>query len=211
MSAITLTLYAREGCHLCESMWQELAPWRGRLGFDVEWVDVDRDPRLQRRHGERVPVLARGDEEICFYFLDETALESSLASPDEASGLRGAGVYERIYALVERIPPGQVATYGQLAALEGHSTPRMAGYAMAAVPGGRDIPWQRVINAGGRVSERRGGGGTARQRALLEAEGVLFTRGGRVDFDLHGWPGPELEWLERHGYFPAPPPGSAHR
>ena len=132
-------------------------------------------------------------------------------SPAQASesGLREATPYERIYALVEQIPPGRVATYGQIAAIEGHCTARMVGYAMAALPSGRDVPWQRVLNRRGTVSERSGGGGTAEQRRLLQAEGVVFDPRGRVDFSHCAWPGPDWGWLEAHGYFPASMPGIA--
>jgi methylated-DNA-protein-cysteine methyltransferase-like protein len=129
--------------------------------------------------------------------------------PDDIS-LREASVYERIYAITDQIPPGRLASYGQIAAIEGRSTPRMVGYAMAAV-GQRQVPWQRVINSRGTVSERRHGGGTSRQRQLLESEGVAFDGGGRVDFMLFGWAGADWEWLDINGCYPAPAPGSASR
>ena len=122
--------------------------------------------------------------------------------------LRRASVYERIYAITRRIPRGRLASYGQVAAIEGHCTARMVGYAMAAV-GDRPVPWQRVINSRGTVSERRHGGGTSRQRRLLESEGVVFDARGRVDFELFGWAGPDWEWLEENGFYPAPSPGRA--
>ena len=126
--------------------------------------------------------------------------------------LRDAGRYPRIYALVERIPHGRVATYGQIAAIEGSSTARMVGYAMAALSASdRTVPWQRVLNRTGAVSERSGGGGTSRQRRALEAEGVVFDAAGRVDFDAAGWNGPDIDWMERHGFCPAPRPRAAGR
>lgn len=130
-------------------------------------------------------------------------------STDAAPGLRDASPYERIYAIVRRIPRGRLATYGQIAAIEGHSTPRMVGYALSSLDGGRaDVPWQRVINSLGTISERRHGGGTARQRRLLEAEGVVFDRRGRVDFGIYAWGGPDLGWTESNGFYPAPVPGA---
>ena len=119
--------------------------------------------------------------------------------------LADASLYERIYALVRQIPVGYVATYGQIAGMEGHCAPRNIGYALAALRDD-DIPWQRVINREGTISERAGGGGKYRQRQLLEAEGVYFDQRGRVDFKQIGWPGPEWAWLKRHGFFPAPLP-----
>ncbi len=101
-------------------------------------------------------------------------------------------LYERIYAIVRQIPPGKVATYGQIAALVGGCTARMVGYALAALPFDSDVPWQRVINRHGKVSPRSGGAGSALQRQLLQEEGIQFDHEGRVDFAAVGWDGPEL-------------------
>ena len=124
------------------------------------------------------------------------------------SSMIDAPTYDRIYAVVRRIPPGQVATYGQIAAIVGGCTARMVGYAMAALPFGVDVPWQRVINIQGKISPRGAGDGGLRQRQLLEAEGVEFDESGRVDFAQVGWPGPDWDWLELNGFDPAPLPWS---
>ncbi len=102
-------------------------------------------------------------------------------------------LYEQIYAMVRRIPPGRVTTYGRVAELVGDCTARMVGYAMAALKRGTapDVPWQRVINAQGKISIHGDGIGNAMQRTLLEEEGVLFDPGGRVDFSVFGWSGPD--------------------
>ena len=70
----SLTLYYREGCHLCETMLQALAGLQSRLGFEIQRVDIDRDEQLRARYDEWVPVLCLGAEEICHYQLDEEAL-----------------------------------------------------------------------------------------------------------------------------------------
>jgi methylated-DNA-protein-cysteine methyltransferase-like protein len=85
----------------------------------------------------------------------------------------------------------------------------MVGNAMAALPRGSDVPWQRVINARGMLSPRSGGGGTAEQRRLLLAEGVLFDRAGRVDLRAVGWHGPDAGWLAENDCRPVPPAGRA--
>ena len=95
--------------------------------------------------------------------------------------------HARIYAVVKRIPKGRVATYGQVARIVGRCTARMVGYAMAAVPGGSRVPWQRVINAQGMISARSHSDGDARQRVLLEKEGVMFDAKGRVDLKDFRW------------------------
>ncbi|QRN82769.1 MGMT family protein [Chloroflexota bacterium] len=102
-------------------------------------------------------------------------------------------LYQQIYAMVRRIPPGRVTTYGRIAALVGGCTARMVGYAMAALKRGTapDVPWQRVINAKGKISVHGDGIGNAMQRDILEQEGVIFEADGRVDFERFGWLGPE--------------------
>ncbi len=95
--------------------------------------------------------------------------------------------HERIYVVVRRIPKGKVATYGQIARIVGRCTARMVGYAMAAVPEGSRVPWQRVINAQGMISARSGGDGDERQRVMLEKEGVMFDAKGRVDLTVFQW------------------------
>ncbi len=102
-------------------------------------------------------------------------------------------LYQRIYEMVRRIPYGKVTTYGRVAELVGGCTARMVGYAMAALKSGAfpDVPWQRVINAKGKVSVHGDGIGNAMQRAILEDEGVVFDANDRVDFARFGWSGPD--------------------
>jgi methylated-DNA-protein-cysteine methyltransferase-like protein len=66
------------------------------------------------------------------------------------------------------------------------------GWALASTPDGNNLPWQRVVNAGGRISSRGEPAWEAVQRALLEAEGVTFDASGRIDLDRYGWE-PELD------------------
>jgi methylated-DNA-protein-cysteine methyltransferase related protein len=96
-----------------------------------------------------------------------------------------------VYALVKKIPKGKVATYGQLAKLLG--LPRHArhvGNALANTPEEIKIPWQRVVNAEGRISLRLKNwqsGADDLQRILLEAEGVVFDSTGKIDLRRFGW------------------------
>jgi methylated-DNA-protein-cysteine methyltransferase related protein len=99
--------------------------------------------------------------------------------------------HQSVYDLVRRIPPGNVATYGQLAKLLG--MPRHArhvGFALAALPNALDVPWHRVINSQGRISVRLthwGSGSDQLQRIRLEHEGVVFSERGSVDLKRFGW------------------------
>ena len=98
------------------------------------------------------------------------------------------GRYERIYAVVSRVPRGRVATYGQIAELAGlPGCARQVGYALHALTDDRAVPWQRVINARGEVSDRSEPGMEQVQRTLLESEGVVFGDGGRVTLARYQW------------------------
>jgi methylated-DNA-protein-cysteine methyltransferase-like protein len=99
-------------------------------------------------------------------------------------------LFEQIHDVVRCIPPGKVATYGQIARiLDMPHAARTVGWAMGAVPEGSDVPWQRVINSRGTISFPPGSPGAALQRALLEGEGVVFDDKGRVNLKVYGWEG----------------------
>jgi methylated-DNA-protein-cysteine methyltransferase related protein len=102
---------------------------------------------------------------------------------------RTPSAYDRILAVVHRIPRGKVATYGQVAALAGFpSAPRLAGYALHALPESTPLPWHRVVGAGGRLSlARLSAHGAVTQRLRLEREGVRFDARGRVDMEHFAW------------------------
>ncbi len=96
--------------------------------------------------------------------------------------------YSRIFRVVEQIPSGRVATYGQVAALAGYpGQARQVGYALHSLPEGTEVPWQRVINARGEVSPRSEGGWEHYQRHLLEEEGIVFGDSGRIDLGVYRW------------------------
>jgi len=97
----------------------------------------------------------------------------------------------KILAVVRRVPCGKVATYGQVAALAGFAhAPRLAGYALHALPDGSPLPWHRIVGAGGKLSlARLSPDGALLQRLKLEAEGVGFDARGRVKMKEHTWKG----------------------
>lgn len=105
------------------------------------------------------------------------------------SSQSSSGSYAAIYSVVRRIPRGRVATYGQvahLAGLAGHA--RQVGYALHRLRDETGVPWQRVINARGEISQRSAVSGVEDlQRVLLEAEGVVVDRQGRIDLSYFGW------------------------
>lgn len=104
------------------------------------------------------------------------------ATPPDAA----EGFFAAVYAAVRRVPAGRVVTYGSVARLLG--VPRGAravGWALRALPRRleRDVPWHRVVGAGGRIAARPGPG-PGLQARRLRAEGVRL-RAGRVDMRAH--------------------------
>jgi methylated-DNA-protein-cysteine methyltransferase-like protein len=102
---------------------------------------------------------------------------------------------EAVWKLASLTPSGKVVTYGQLAGYipcppgvraETYRSfrARWAGSAMAVCPA--EVPWQRVINAQGMISPRRG---AESQRKLLEAEGVTFDAQERLERTAGGMAG----------------------
>jgi methylated-DNA-protein-cysteine methyltransferase related protein len=89
---------------------------------------------------------------------------------------------EAILACVERIPPGRVMTYGDVAEFVGSRAPRMVGRVLAAEGG--SVPWHRVLRADGSCADHI----YPEQRQRLIAEGVLFT-GKRIDLRTYRWNG----------------------
>lgn len=114
-------------------------------------------------------------------------------SPDPVNREK-VSTYQRIYQAVARIPEGRVSTYGRIARLAGGCTARMVGYALHRLPAERgDLPWHRVINAGGRISPRSDGDGAWIQRELLKAERISFGPLDAIDLSQYGWPDEPLE------------------
>lgn len=91
-------------------------------------------------------------------------------------------LHERVRDVVAAIPAGAVATYGDIAAIAGVSTPRLVGRILAE--DGADLPWQRVLRADGTPAPHL----ARRQLELLRAEGVLADDD-RVRLRAYRWTG----------------------
>jgi len=103
------------------------------------------------------------------------------------------GRYQLIWQTVKQIPKGRVASYADIAALTGlPGQQRLVGYALHNLPRNSDVPWQRVINAQGKISFPPRTARYRKQKALLEKEGVVFEKG-KVDMEKFG----VMPWLER--------------
>ena len=96
---------------------------------------------------------------------------------------------ERVWQAVAQIPPGRLATYGQIAELIGaYGCARQVGWALRRLPLPSEVPWQRVVNAQGRISlslSREGSDWI--QRDLLIAEGIPVDAQGRLPLAEFRW------------------------
>jgi methylated-DNA-protein-cysteine methyltransferase-like protein len=134
---------------------------------------VDREQRREAEHGEEQRDLA--------WLAHATEGNVTLAMSAPTDHRR-----QRILATIDSIPRGRVATYGGVALEAG--LPRYARYVarvLGELPAGHDLPWFRVIGAGGRL--RTSGASARLQARLLRGEGVAL-RAGKVDLDAYGWP-----------------------
>ena len=96
-------------------------------------------------------------------------------------------VFEKIYAVVTKIPEGKVATYGMVAQLAGNKRwARVVGYALHNNPDQSKIPCHRVVNREGKVAKAFVFGGENEQIRLLQNEGVEV-KDGIVDLDKYLW------------------------
>ena len=101
----------------------------------------------------------------------------------------------QVWEMVRQIPTGKVCSYGRIAAMilpPNNMDPksynafgaRWVGGAMAQCPD--DVPWWRVVNAQGKISQRPN---ASHQRELLEAEGVVFDEREKIDLKIFLWDG----------------------
>lgn len=96
--------------------------------------------------------------------------------------------FEKIYSIVAKIPVGKVATYGQIAALAGMPRgARTVGWAMRTVPHNMLLPCHRVVNRTGNLAPDYAFGGQEIQRAMLEAEGIVFRMDGTINMESQLW------------------------
>lgn len=102
----------------------------------------------------------------------------------------------KVLEIVARIPSGKVVTYGQIATMiDSPRSARAVGGVLGSLKEGpTDLPWHRVINARGGVSAPNEPHRFQVQRALLEAEGVMFRESGTCDLKVYRWVAEGWSW-----------------
>jgi len=90
---------------------------------------------------------------------------------------------EAVWQIVHAIPSGRVATYGQVARIAGMpQQSRLVGKILSRLPSGTKLPWHRVINSQGKISNPS----PERQAELLASEGVILING-RISLSTYQW------------------------
>ena len=96
-------------------------------------------------------------------------------------------LFQQILNIVQQIPKGKVATYGQIAFIAGTQNPRLVGFALATLKEGTNIPWFRVINSKGEISFPEQSDGFKIQYSLLQNERIIFDTNNRINLKQFGW------------------------
>lgn len=102
-------------------------------------------------------------------------------------------LFHKILDIVQQIPVGKVATYGQIATIAGTQNPHLVGFALATLKEGTDIPWFRVINSKGKISFPEQSDGFKIQYSLLKSEGIIFDVKNQINLKQFGWKSVENE------------------
>lgn len=94
---------------------------------------------------------------------------------------------QRIWQVVSQIPPGSVASYGQVAKLAGlPNAARLVGTVLKKLPSNTRLPWHRVINSYGKIAFAADSPRFREQKLRLENEGVQFD-GEKLSMKKYGW------------------------
>ena len=74
----TVTVYSRQGCHLCDDAENVLESLREELNFEIEVIDIDDDAELVKLYSDQVPVIHIDGIHHDFYKVDPLRFKSSL-------------------------------------------------------------------------------------------------------------------------------------
>jgi methylated-DNA-protein-cysteine methyltransferase-like protein len=95
-------------------------------------------------------------------------------------------LFQQINLIIQKVPPGKIATYGQIAGLAGIKDARIVGWALH---GNRSplVPCHRIVKANGSIAENYAFGGWQIQKCRLKDEGISFISKLQVDLSKHLW------------------------
>ncbi len=106
------------------------------------------------------------------------------------SEVKPAPFRDSVLTFVARIPPGRLASYGQIALMAGYPRrPRQVGMVLKGLPEDTALPWHRVVNARGYVPSKGRWWGAQVQIERLRAEGIEVDEFGNLDLERFRWDG----------------------
>lgn len=144
----------------------------------------------QRENNEKVPRFSIAVARGCTVTVHGPGTAQFLGNsytPAMKDAANSEKSYQRVWAVVARIPYGRVATYGQVARLAGlGQRARLVGYALHRTPKELRLPWHRVVNAKGEISFASDQANFREQRRRLEGEGIKFL-GPRMELERYRW------------------------
>jgi len=73
-----VTIYSRQGCHLCDDALNTLESMRDELNFEIDVINIDINPELIKLYSDQVPVIQIDGEHHDFYKVDPVRFRSSL-------------------------------------------------------------------------------------------------------------------------------------
>jgi methylated-DNA-protein-cysteine methyltransferase related protein len=102
---------------------------------------------------------------------------------------------QKALKIISHIPKGRVLTYGRAAALAGNPTgARQISRLLHSMSKKHDLPWHRIVNAKGKISLKPSQGYEL-QKALLESEGIEFSKSNAIDLKVYLWINPvQIKW-----------------
>jgi len=112
-----------------------------------------------------------------------------MSSGSEVKKTEEGNWHQSVWKVVSEIPSGHVLTYGEVARLSGMPrAARRVSQALRRAPSELKVPWHRVINSQGKISFPEDSSGWARQKNMLEEEGVVFLKG-KINLEQFGYRG----------------------
>ncbi|MEY2814518.1 MAG: hypothetical protein RIS05_266 [Actinomycetota bacterium] len=73
-----VTIYSRQGCHLCDDAYKTLQSIQAELNFEIEVIDIDQNQELVNLYSDQVPVIHIDGQHHDFYKVDPERFRSSL-------------------------------------------------------------------------------------------------------------------------------------
>ena len=75
---VSVEIYSRPGCHLCDTAKEVIEEVRERFSFELRVINVETDPELERKYGEEIPVVVINGRKAFKYYVDESKFEDQV-------------------------------------------------------------------------------------------------------------------------------------